>query len=134
MNDWLLKTEPSDYSYDDLEREGRTVWDGVGNAQALGFMREMRPGDRALIYHTGKEKRIVGVANVLTPPYADPTLDDARRVVVDIEAKQRLKRPVTLSEIKADEAFADFHLVRISRLSVMPIPKPLWTRIAEMSR
>ena len=134
MKDWLLKTEPNDYSYDDLERDGRTVWDGVGNAQALGFMREMAPGDRALIYHTGKEKRIVGVATVLTAPYADPMLGDERRVVVDIEAKQRVARAVALSDIKADEAFADFPLVRISRLSVMPVPKPLWTRIAKMSR
>lgn len=132
MNRWLLKTEPADYSYEDLERERRDVWDGVKNNQALQFLRQMQPGDLALIYHTGKEKRIFGVAEVVSEPYADPQLDDAKRAVVDLKAKQRLPKSVSLADIKADPQFAEFLLVRNSRLSVMPVPTELWHRIARM--
>ena len=132
MNRWLLKTEPADYSYEDLERERRDVWDGVKNNQALQFLRQMQSQDLAFIYHTGKEKRVFGVAEVVSDPYADPQLDDAKRAVVDLKAKQRLPKPVPLADIKADPSFAEFLLVRSSRLSVMPVPTGLWHRIARM--
>lgn len=132
MNRWLLKTEPADYSYEDLERERRDIWDGVKNNQALQFLRQIQSGDLAFIYHTGKEKRVFGVAEVVSDPYADPQLDDAKLVVVDLKAKQRLPKSVSLADIKADPKFADFLLVRNSRLSVMPVPTELWHRIARM--
>ncbi len=134
MARWLMKTEPNDYSFDDLEREGSTPWDGVRNATALIHLREMKPGDELLIYHTGKEKQAVGIAEVISVPYPDPSADDERYVVVDIEPRRRLANPVTLKEIKADPAFADFALVRISRLSVMPVPAPIWKKILSMAK
>lgn len=134
MNTWLLKTEPNDYSYDDLEREGGTRWDGVGNNLALKHMREVREGDRALIYHTGKERAAVGVARVTSAPYPDPEHDDPKRVVFDVAPDTRLEHPVTLAEVKADSAFDDFALVRNSRLSVMPVPAATWKRLMAMSR
>ncbi len=118
MNYWILKTEPSSYSYDQLERDKKTVWDGVRNNLALKHLKAMRKGDRALIYHTGKEKAAVGLADVVSVPYTDPA--DPALVVVDISASGRLPRPVTLKEIKAERAFADMPLVRMSRLSVGP--------------
>lgn len=130
---WLLKTDPGEYSFAELERAGRVAWDGVNNNLALMHLREMRRGDRALIYHTGREKAIVGEAWVVSDPFPDPALDDPRRVVVDIEALAPWPRPVTLLQIKRDRAFADFGLVRISRLSVMPVPYPLWRRLMRMA-
>ena len=131
---WLLKTEPAhDYGYDDLEREGRTVWDGVKNNLALKHMRQVRKGDQALIYHSGKEKAAVAVADVVSDPYPDPNLDDDRFVVFDVAPLMRLHRAVTLKEVKADPAFADFALVRMSRLSVMPVPAALWKRLSKMA-
>lgn len=132
MRYWLLKTEPGDYSYQDLERDGGTVWDGVGNNLALIHMRETRAGDQALIYHTGKERAIVGIAEVTSDPYPDPELDDDKRAVFDVAPERRLARPVTLSEVKADETFDDFDLVRNSRLSAMPVPPELWKRLLAM--
>ena len=129
---WLLKTEPSDYSFDDLERDRRTVWDGVANPTALRHLRAMRKGDRALIYHTGGERAAVGTASAVSDPYPDPRGDDPRLVVVDLEAGERLPRPVTLAAIKADPAFAGWDLVRLPRLSVMPVPPALWRRILAM--
>jgi predicted RNA-binding protein with PUA-like domain len=118
---WLLKTEPDDYSYDDLERDGSTRWDGVRNPTALGHIRQMRPGDRCVIYHTGGVRTAVGLAEVTTEPYPDPEVDDPRRTVVDVRAAGRLPRPVTLAEIKADPRFEGSPLLRISRLSVVPL-------------
>ncbi|HRC83997.1 MAG TPA: EVE domain-containing protein [Thermoanaerobaculia bacterium] len=126
MSCWLLKTEPEDYSFTDLERDGRTVWDGVANNQALIHLRNARPGDEALIYHTGDERSAVGLARVVSEPYPDPRSDDPRLAVFDVEVGRRLPRPVTLAEIKADPAFAGFDLVRNSRLSAMPVPPELW--------
>ena len=134
MNYWLLKTEPSDYSFSDLVRDKRTVWDGVGNNQALLFLRRMNKGDRAFIYHTGKDKFIAGVADVVRGPYADPELADEKRVVVDLRAVQSVPEPVTLAAIKGEAAFADFHLVRISRLSVMPVTTNQWKKLCKMGR
>lgn len=131
---WILKTEPSTYSYADLERDGTTVWDGVANAQALIHLRQMQPGDHALIYHSGDERAAVGLAEIASAPYADPKLDDLRRVVVDVRARERLPRPVPLSAIKADPAFAQLGLVRQGRLSVMPVSYELWERLLALGR
>ncbi len=121
MSCCLLKTEPSVYSFADLERDGQTVWDGVANAQALIVLRGLAVGDEVLIYHSNEGKEIVGIAQVVTAAYPDPRLDDPRRVVVDIRAVRRLPRPVTLAAIKAEAALANFPLVRQSRLSCMRV-------------
>jgi len=134
MNHWLLKTEPSTYAWADLVRAGRAVWDGVKNPAALGHLRGMHPGDQAFIYHTGAEKAVVGVARVLSAAYPDPKAGDPRLVVVDLEAVRPLAAPVTLAAIKADRQFADFALVRIPRLSVMPVSPAQWAAILGMSR
>ncbi len=126
---WLLKTEPGEFSFDDLERAVATVWDGVTNFTALRHMRAVRRGDRALVYHTGGERAAVGTATVVSDPYPDPRGDDPRIVVFDLRAGDRLPRPVTLAAIKADSAFAGWDLVRLPRLSVMPVPPALWRRI-----
>ena len=126
---WLLKTEPSTYSIADLERDGVTVWDGVANNQALIHIRNMRPGDQALIYHSGDERQVVGLATITSAPYADPLLADPKRAVVDIQFVRRVARPVPLSVVKADPAFAMFGLVRMSRLSVMPVSDELWQKL-----
>lgn len=133
MANWLLKTEPNAYSYADLERDGGTRWDGVKNNAALKHMRQMRPGDRAFVYHTGKEKALVGVARITSEPYPDPELGDPKLVVFDLAAERPLPRPVTLAEVKADDAFAGFALVRQPRLSVMPVPAALWKRLLDMA-
>lgn len=133
MANWLLKTEPDAYSYADLERDGGTRWDGVKNNAALKHMRQMRSGDLAFIYHTGKEKALAGVARVTSDPYPDPDLDDPRLVVFDLAPERPLARAVTLAEVKADPVFADFALVRLPRLSVMPVPAALWKRLLKMA-
>jgi predicted RNA-binding protein with PUA-like domain len=129
---WILKTEPSTYSLADLQKAGRATWDGVANPVALKHLREMTVGDDVLIYHTGDEKAVVGHARVVKAAYPDPKQDDPRLVVVDLEAGKSLKAPVTLKAIKADPAFADLALVRQGRLSVVPVPAPLWTRLLKM--
>ncbi len=123
---WLFKTEPDDYSYQDLERDGRTVWDGVGNNLALKYMREVHKGDLALIYHTGDERSAIGICEVVSEPYADPKLDDPKMVVFDVKPKKLLPKPVTLAQVKAEKAFADFLLVTNSRLSAMPLTDQQW--------
>jgi predicted RNA-binding protein with PUA-like domain len=126
---WILKTEPSTYSFDRLVKERRAVWDGVSNALALKHIRSMVKGDQAFIYHTGDEKALVGLARIVSEPYPDPKGDDPKLAVVDIEAGAPLARPVTLAAIKADPAFAELALVRMSRLSVVPVPPDLWKRL-----
>ncbi len=126
---WILKTEPSTYSYADLERAGTAVWDGVKNNLALKHLRAMKPGDEVLIYHTGDEKAVVGAAVVTSDPYPDPKKKDPKLVVVDLKAKRRLARSVTLAAIKADKAFADLALVRMGRLSVMPVAQAQYQRL-----
>lgn len=133
MARWLVKTEPDEYSFDDLLRAGRDVWDGVRNHTALKHLRQMSPGDELFVYHTGNVRAIVGIARVASAPYPDPEADDERWTVVDVEAVRPLARPVTLKEIKADPAFSGWELVRISRLSVMPVPDELWQRILAMA-
>ena len=134
MTRWLLKTEPSTYAWADLVRAGRAVWDGVRNPAALGHLRGMRPGDEAFIYHTGGEKAVVGVARVATAAYPDPGAGDPRLVVVDLEPVRALASPVTLAAVKADPRFAGFALVRVPRLSVMPVSPELWQDILDLSR
>ncbi|HEX6289546.1 MAG TPA: EVE domain-containing protein [Herpetosiphonaceae bacterium] len=130
---WILKTEPSSYAFADLEREGRTVWDGVANAQALIHIRAMHSGDEALIYHSGDERAAVGLARIVSEPYADPQLDDPKRVVVDVAAVRRLSQLINLSAIKARPEFADFGLVRQSRLSVVPVSADQWQSLLHMA-
>lgn len=136
-NYWLAKQEPGGprgYSFDMLKKDRKTVWDGVHNNLALKHMRNMRPGDLVLFYHTGNERRAVGVMEVVSKPYPNPDEADERFVVVDVRYKKPLRRPVTLDEIKANPAFRDWELVRISRLSVMPVPKGIWSGIMTMSQ
>lgn len=118
---YLFKTEPSEYAYADLEREKRAVWEGVSNALALIHLRQVKKGDMVVIYHTGSEKAAVGLATVAKGPYADPRQDDARRVVVDLKPQRALARPVPLSVFKTDPVLRTTELVRISRLSIMPL-------------
>ena len=133
-NYWLLKQEPSTYSYDKLEKEKQTVWDGVHNNLALKHLRSMKKGDQALFYHTGDEKQAVGIIEIISNPYPNPKESDKRFVVVDLKAAQRLRRPVILDEIKKDTLFKNWELLRISRLSVMPVPKNLWDAIIKKSK
>lgn len=129
---WIVKTEPSTYSFDELERTGKTVWDGVRNNLALKHLREMKPGDRVLVYHTGEEKAVVGIAEVVSPAYPDPKSRDPKLSVVELKAAGRLARPVPLAEIKKDRAFADLALVRIGRLSVMPASADQFRRLLKL--
>lgn len=128
---WLFKQEPSTYSYSQLEKDGRTVWDGVANNLALKHLRAVKKGDKAIFYHTGDEKQAVGIMDIISDPYPDPK--DSKLVVVDVRPAGRLARPVTLEQIKNDRAFAGWELVRISRLSVMPVPDKLWDRMMKMA-
>jgi predicted RNA-binding protein with PUA-like domain len=130
---WLLKTEPEEYSYCDLERDGTTVWEGVSNSLALKHLRTMEIGDLALIYHTGKQRRVIGVAQVVSQPYPDPKLDDAKRVVVQVRAVRRVQEPITLTQIKQDGNFEGFDLVRLTRLSVVPVSEPHWQRLLQLT-
>jgi len=131
---WLFKEEPTHYSIDDLIRDKRLVWAGVGNNTALMHLRSVKKGDRVLYYHTGKEKAVVGVMEIVKGPYPDPKRDNDRFVVVDVKPVGRFDRPVTLAEIKANPVFADFALVRISRLSVMPVTAGQWAEIERLSK
>jgi predicted RNA-binding protein with PUA-like domain len=130
-NHWVLKTDADSYTFDQLVQDGQTVWDGVSNAVALRNIRSMVEGDQLLIYHSGDEKALVGLARVAGAPYPDPK--NAQLTVVNIQAGPPLPRRVTLADIKADPAFADLPLVRQPRLSVGPIPGPLWNRLLAMA-
>jgi len=133
MNYWLLKTEPDCYAYANLVADKKTTWDGVANAAALINIRKMAKGDLAMIYHTGDEKAVVGIAEVTKAAYADPNEDDPKLAVVDLKPKRQLKRPITLAQIKLDKAFEGFDLIRISRLSAMAVPEKMWERILKLS-
>jgi predicted RNA-binding protein with PUA-like domain len=134
MANWLFKEEPDHYSLDDLFHDKRTVWDGVENNLALKHLRSVQKGDRVFFYHTGKEKAVVGVLEVVKSAYSDPKGDDERLVVVDVKPLRRLDRPVSLAEIKSNPKFADFALVRISRLSVMPVTDEQWAEIERLAK
>ncbi len=131
---WLLKTEPNVYSYSDLDRDGSTVWDGVANNLALKHIRTIGVGDLALIYHTGDERRAVGIGQVISAPYPDPKLNDPKMTVFDIAKVAPLNRPVSLAEIKAHPGFTGFDLIRNSRLSVVPVSTEHWHLIMELSQ
>ncbi len=133
MNYWLLKSDPDDYSYDDLAHHGKAVWDGVTNNLALQHLRKIKKGDLLLIYHTGDEKAIVGLAVAAGNPYPDPNSDNEKLTVIDIKAKKRVKRAVTLSEIKQLPEFANFPLVRLPRLSVMPVSEEEYKRLTALT-
>jgi predicted RNA-binding protein with PUA-like domain len=134
MSHWLLKTEPDSYAWDNLVADKRATWDGVANALALKHIRTMKKGDTALIYHTGGERAAVGIAEIVSAPYADPKEGDERLVVIDLKPKQKLARPISLDEFKADKAFAGWDLLRIGRLSVVPVPEPMWKRVLELAK
>src|ERR1044072_3639131 len=113
MNYWLLKTEPSEYSYANLEEKKKAVWDGITNPLALKYIRAMKKGDMVFIYHTGDEKQIIGIASVSSSPYPDPKDDTGKLSVVDVVPKQALKKPIALSSIKTKKEFAEWELVRM---------------------
>jgi predicted RNA-binding protein with PUA-like domain len=129
---WLVKSEPFKYSWDDLVKDGSTYWDGVRNAQARNNLREMKLGDRVLYYHSNEGKEVVGIAKVTRRAYQDPTTDDERWVVVDLEPTKPLKQSVTLAQIKADPQLQKIPLVTHSRLSVMPLEKSAFERILQL--
>ena len=133
MAQWLVKEEPEHYSYDQLVKEKKTVWAGVKNPLAQKHLRSIKRGDRVFYYHTGKEKAIVAIATAASDAYPDPKDATKKAFVVDIAPVKKLARPVTLAEVKADRAFASFPLVRMSRLSVMPVTDEEWARIEKMS-
>lgn len=137
VNYWLAKQEPDGprgYNFEQLKKDKTTVWDGVHNNLALKHMREMQPHDLVFYYHTGDQRQIVGIMQVISKPYPNPKEDVKRFVVVDVKYKKSLKRPVTLEEMKKENKFKDWELVRISRLSVMPVPKPIWDAILAISQ
>jgi len=132
MARWLVKSDPDTYSFADLARDRKTIWDGIANAAALGHLRRMAKGDDCLVYETGGVKAIVGYAKVASTPRADPA--DPRLATVELAAGKPAARPLTLAAIKSDPAFAAWELVRISRLSVMPVPEPIWQRVERLTR
>ena len=132
-NHWLLKTEPSTYSWDDLVREKTAVWDGVSNPVALRNLAAMKPGDDALIYHTGDEKAVIGLARVTKAAYPDPKAKDPKLLVVELAAVKPLARQVTLAEIKADKRFQESALVRQGRLSVVSLSDEQFGRLTQGS-
>jgi predicted RNA-binding protein with PUA-like domain len=131
---WLFKEEPDHYSLDQLFRDKRAVWSGVENNLALKHLRSVKKGDHVLYYHTGKEKAVVGVMEVVKGAYTDPEKDDPRLAVVDVKPVRRFNKPVSLAEIKSNPKFADFALVRIPRLSVMPVTREQWAAIESLSK
>ena len=133
MNYWLVKSEPSAYSWDDLVKLGRDHWDGVRNYQARNNMKLMKEGDEVLFYHSVNGKEVVGIAKVAKEFYQDPTTDDDRWVVVDLVPLRKLDKPVTLEQIKADDRLSEFALLRNSRLSVMPVAADHYDIILEKS-
>ena len=137
VNYWLAKQEPDGprgYNFETLKKDKKTIWDGVHNNLALKHMREMKDGDLVLFYHTGDERQVVGIMEIVSEPYPNPKEDNKRFIVVDVKYKKSLKRPVTLDEIKKQKIFQNWELVRISRLSVMPVPKHIWDTIIDISQ
>ena len=130
---WLFKEEPTHYSFDAFVKDKQTTWSGVRNPVAQRHLHAVRKGDRVFYYHTGDERAVVGIARALDDAYADPDDASGKHAVVDVAPVKKLARPVTLAEIKADPAFKTFALVRISRLSVMPVTDDEWTRIERMA-
>jgi|TARA_B110001454_G_scaffold204177_1_gene212718 predicted RNA-binding protein with PUA-like domain len=136
VNYWLTKQEPSGprgYNFSTLEKEKTTVWDGVHNNLALKHMRNMKKNDLVMYYHTGDEREIVGIMTVISKPYPNPEEDNERFVVVDVKYKKRLKNPVSLELMKKEKSFKNWELLRISRLSVMPVPTDIWNTVIRIS-
>jgi predicted RNA-binding protein with PUA-like domain len=133
-NRWLFKTEPSVYSFQQLQKDKKTIWDGVKNNLALKNLKDISRGDEIIIYHTGDEKAAVGVARALGGAYPDPSKKDPKLLVVDIEAVKPLTRPVTLAEVKANKKLANFDLVRLSRLSIMKVSSDQWEILEGMAK
>ena len=137
VNYWLAKQEPSGprgYNILQLKKDKKTVWDGVHNNLALKHIRNMKKGDLSFFYHTGTERQVVGIMTITSDPYPNPEEDNERFVVVDVKFKKLLENPVTLHEIKKQTKLKKWELLRISRLSVMPVPKEIWDLIIKMSR
>jgi predicted RNA-binding protein with PUA-like domain len=128
---WLVKEEPANYPFAQFVKDGRTVWSGVRNPVAQKHLRSMVPGDQVFYYHTGKEKAVVGIARVATTPQPDPNDGSGKLYAVELVPGAPLKQPVTLAEVKAVKDFADFALVRLPRLSVMPVTEQQWNWIAK---
>ena len=131
---WLFKEEPESYSFADLQRDGSTTWSCVKNPLAQKHLASIKKGDRILFYHTGKEKAVVGVMEATADASPDPDDAAGKRVVVSVKPVRKLKTPVALAAIKAEKAFAKWELVRVSRLSVMPVPAELWKKIEAMAQ
>ena len=131
---WLVKQEPSAYSWSQLVKEGSTAWTGVRNFQARNFLRTMQKGDPVLVYHSVSEKQVVGMARVRREAYPDPTAQEEGWVAVDLEAVETLKNPVSLEIIKADPLLKNIALVRQSRLSVTPLKQAEFQKIIELSK
>jgi len=133
MRHWLLKSEPSAYSWEQLLKEGRTEWSGVRNHQAAANLKAMKRGDHAFFYHSGEGKEIVGIAEIVKEAYPDPSDKEGRFVMVDVKPVEPVKTPVTLAAIKAEKQLADFALVRQSRLSVVPVSAEEWRLVCKMA-
>ncbi len=134
MNRWLIKSEPFKYSWDQFEKDGQTFWDGVRNYAARNNLRAMKKGDEVFFYHSNEGTEIVGIAKVLKEAYQDPTTNDEAWVAVDFKPYKKLKKTVTLSQIKADKRLADMALVKLSRLSVQPVTQEEWDVVMELSK
>lgn len=131
MSYWLVKSEPSTYSWDQLEKDGQTIWDGVRNYAARNHLKAMKKGDQVLFYHSNEGLEIVGIAKVSKEAYQDPTTDEEAWVVVELKPYKRLKKPVSLTQIKADKRLAEMALVRLGRLSVQPVTDKEWKIIMD---
>ena len=137
VNYWLAKQEPNGprgYNILQLKKDKKTIWDGVHNNLALKHIRNMKKNDLVFFYHTGDERQVVGIMTVISKPYPNPKEDNERFVVVDVKFKKLLKNPITLDYMKKQKQFKDWELLRISRLSVMPVPKSIWDHIIKMSQ
>ena len=137
INYWLAKQEPTGprgYNLSTLQKEKTTVWDGVHNNLALKHMRNMKKGDQIIYYHTGDERQAVGIMSVITNPYPNPEEDNDRFVAVNVKFKKKFQKPVSLEQMKKEKSFKNWELLRIARLSVMPVPKSIWDNIIKMSQ
>ena len=133
MNYWLVKSEPSVYSWDQFVKDGKTTWDGVRNYAARLHLRAMKKGDEVFFYHSNEGVEIVGIARVVKESYQDPTTDDEKWVAVDLQPVRKLKKPVNLAQLKSEKKLKDMALLRISRLSVQPVTAEEWEIIMEMA-
>lgn len=134
MAKWLFKTDPDTYAWKDLAGKGKETWDGVANALALKYLRLVKKGDLIMIYHSGGDKAVIGIAEAVSGGYADPKDPTGKSAVVDVVAKYVLKKPVTLAVIKQNKIFANWELVRMSRLSVMPAAPEHWAEVLRLAK